>query len=164
MQEEKVAAVGIILKNNSVLLIKRKANEKDPWSGDIALPGGRKEKKDKDLFDTVKRELKEEVGLNVEELKYLGELHLFTPRSKRVPKIRVKPFVFLMEKELSIKKGEEVEEVFWANFNEFVKKTVLIKKINRRRKAFIYKNYVIWGLTYRILSEFITHFTHFYKE
>jgi ADP-ribose pyrophosphatase len=164
MREAKIAAVGIILKDDSVLLIKRKENSKDPWSGDIALPGGRKKDKDKDLFDTVKREIKEEVGLNVEELKFLGELHFFTPRSKRVPKIKVKPFIFLMDKNMEINKGEEIEEIFWANIKEFVKKRMLIKKINSRRQAFLYKDYIIWGLTYRILRELIYNFLDRYSN
>ena len=48
-----------------VLFIKRAANDKDPWSGDVAFPGGKRDPADKSDEDTAIREVLEEVGLDV---------------------------------------------------------------------------------------------------
>src|SRR4051812_9489869 len=48
-----------------VLMIKRADAEGDPWSGHIALPGGRMEPGDRDLSDTAVRETREETGVDV---------------------------------------------------------------------------------------------------
>jgi len=56
MHEE--ADVAIILREDKwwfrkYFLNKKETNPKDPWSGDIAFPGGRKEQEDHDLLNTV---------------------------------------------------------------------------------------------------------------
>jgi len=43
-----------------ILLIRRAINERDPWSGDVALPGGKVEAGETD-FEAAIRECKEEV-------------------------------------------------------------------------------------------------------
>ena len=58
-----------------VLLIKRAANERDPWSGDVALPGGKQD--EIDAYDdeaTAIREVVEEVGINCRNWKRLGRI------------------------------------------------------------------------------------------
>lgn len=50
-----------------VLFIKRTSRKKDPWSGDIALPGGRRDPGDIDDLATAIRETEEEVGLDLRE-------------------------------------------------------------------------------------------------
>jgi ADP-ribose pyrophosphatase len=157
MHEE--AAVAIILKKINgdfeILLIKRKTNPKDPWSGDIAFPGGRKEEKDHDLLNTVYRETMEEVGVDLKRFEFLFEMPYFKPRNPLLPKIRVKPFVFLTKENIEIKKGEEVDQYFWFNPNKSIEKYVKIEKINKYRKAFIYNGNIIWGLTFKILKRLL---------
>lgn len=58
----------IIIKNKRVLLIKRQQNPQAEW---WALIGGYIDW-DETLEDSVRRELKEEVGLEVKEMKFLG--------------------------------------------------------------------------------------------
>lgn len=57
------AAVAVIEHADSVLLIRRPIRADDPWSGNWALPGGRRDAADADLLATARRELAEEVGL-----------------------------------------------------------------------------------------------------
>ena len=59
------AAVAIILtpQPDSILLIRRADRSGDPWSGHMALPGGRREAGDSDLAGTAIRETVEEVGI-----------------------------------------------------------------------------------------------------
>ena len=63
------ASVAIILRQGNegateVLLIKRAVNRRDPWSGDLAFPGGRQNAGETDL-ETCIRETKEETGLDL---------------------------------------------------------------------------------------------------
>lgn len=48
-----------------LLLVKRAASERDKYSGNIAFPGGKFEKEDRNDFNTAVRETKEEIDLNL---------------------------------------------------------------------------------------------------
>ena len=48
-----------------VLLGRRREDPRDPWSGDLALPGGRPEPTDRDAMDTALRECREESGVEI---------------------------------------------------------------------------------------------------
>ena len=70
-----------------VLFIRRSVNPKDPWSGNVALPGGRQDEADGDDESTAIREAKEEVGLDLradgwERLGRLVDDRTITPRGK----------------------------------------------------------------------------------
>lgn len=62
------AAVAVLVRGAGgprpeVLLGRRREDPRDPWSGHIALPGGRRAPLDRDLLDTALRECQEESGL-----------------------------------------------------------------------------------------------------
>lgn len=62
------AAVAVLVRGAGepfpeVLLGRRRDDPRDPWSGHIALPGGRRAPLDRDLLDTALRECLEESGL-----------------------------------------------------------------------------------------------------
>ena len=65
------AAIALVLRVNpatraeEALFIKRASRAGDPWSGNVALPGGRREPGDADDEATAARECLEEVGLDV---------------------------------------------------------------------------------------------------
>jgi 8-oxo-dGTP pyrophosphatase MutT (NUDIX family) len=64
------AAVMIILCEDGelkALYIRRAVNPMDPWSGQIAFPGGRTKMQDVDIIETAIREAWEEVGIEVKE-------------------------------------------------------------------------------------------------
>ncbi|MBD0320648.1 MAG: NUDIX domain-containing protein, partial [Gemmatimonadetes bacterium] len=69
--EERVpsAAVALLLRPSGdgpeLLLIRRAEREGDPWSGHMALPGGRADPRDRDAAATAARETLEEVGIDV---------------------------------------------------------------------------------------------------
>ena len=65
-----------IKKNSSILMIKRRDNlRKHP--GQIAFPGGRKEKEDLNLEETAKRETEEEINLSREHFSIVGNFPKF---------------------------------------------------------------------------------------
>jgi len=77
---EATASVAMTLAGPSLktLMIKRAEREGDPWSGQVAFPGGRRERQDRSLLETATRETKEEVGIDLQRSAvYLGHLGAF---------------------------------------------------------------------------------------
>ena len=70
----------------SLLFIRRAINQRDPWSGNVALPGGKQDPSDGDDDEvTAVRETREEVGLDLHSWRRLGRLtadHTIYPRGK----------------------------------------------------------------------------------
>lgn len=77
----KFAAVNIVLylKDNEwhFPLIVRSTNERDRHSGQISLPGGKREELDKDFAETAIRETSEEIGIEKHYVRIIRELSLF---------------------------------------------------------------------------------------
>jgi len=121
----------------------------------MALPGGKRDVKDRDLKETVVREVLEEININVlDHCRFLGVLP--PQRSKRRPELKILPFVILLEQEPSIKVNErEVEKFIWVSLKELVENEEIVTLSFGERPAYIVRKYIIWGLTYRILREFI---------
>src|SRR5512140_2740439 len=63
------AAVAVVLREapggSEFVAIRRSHRPGDPWSGHMALPGGRQHPSDPDLAATVARETHEEVGIDL---------------------------------------------------------------------------------------------------
>jgi len=158
----KKAAVAIILHEGKALFIRRMKREGDPWSGDIGFPGGMS-KENEDLFETALREAKEEIGIDLSKHEFMGYLP-FTS-SKRVPELKVRAFIFKLNKKELVKKNEEVDEYYWIPLKELKRKFVFIEKISQKRIAYVYDTIIIWGLTYKILNllkkEYPQLFNHF---
>jgi 8-oxo-dGTP pyrophosphatase MutT (NUDIX family) len=92
------ASVALVLRAREpldLLLIKRAKSERDPWSGHMALPGGRRDESDGDLLRTAVRETLEETGLDLQRAgKPLGRLDDGAPSSPRLPELTITPYVF----------------------------------------------------------------------
>ncbi|GAO30948.1 NUDIX hydrolase [Geofilum rubicundum] len=80
-----------------------------PHSGQISLPGGKREKTDKDNWDTALRETREELGISTESVEYIGELtQIYIPNSH----FHVSPQVGYIHKNLRFNPSPfEVSEV-----------------------------------------------------
>ena len=152
------AAVATIINPNdrggSILFIKRTERRGDPWSGQIAFPGGRKSPTDNGLVDTAVRETGEEVGIQLSGHELLGHLPIVTTRSWRM---RVLPFVFQLKSTVSICVGAEVAEVFWVPLSdlgrlEVESREVRVDEGTLSADSYVYQGHVIWGLTFRIIN------------
>jgi len=86
----------------------------------VALPGGRFEKTDKDLFDTAVRETKEETGVSLSAT-LIGVLDDLTPRSPTLPPVIVRPFVFSMAQRPALLLNEELTGIHWFRLDDLAR-------------------------------------------
>ncbi|TFH59708.1 MAG: CoA pyrophosphatase [Gemmatimonadales bacterium] len=160
------AAVSVILRVGEkleILLIKRAEAEGDPWSGQMALPGGRRDPTDPTLLHTALRETAEETGLILEGIGvHLGRLEPVIPATTRLPPITIFPYVFgVGEGARAEASSREVDEVLWvplvALLDRQATSTVEIHYGDNSSRVFPclrVDDRVVWGLTYRILTGF----------
>ena len=153
------AAVVVLLRGKDqevqVLFVKRAEKTTDPWSGQTALPGGKRNPEDRDMKETVIRETIEETGINLlDGCHFLGEMEPF--RSTQKPEMQILPFVVLQEKKQVIKLNEELTGYFWTPIKELVKHEGTVKNSFGEQSAYIIEKQVIWGLTYRILHKLLS--------
>ena len=97
--KEKRASVALVLRQGNrgceLLLIRRAERPRDPWSGDVALPGGGVEESESDLEAAI-RECQEEVGLNLSGggFSYVGQLDDRIARRTPGTRLVLSSFVF----------------------------------------------------------------------
>jgi 8-oxo-dGTP pyrophosphatase MutT (NUDIX family) len=152
------AAVAVLLRTRGrdfkVLLVKRAENPTDFWSGQISLPGGRRETEDESLTHTAIRETLEETGIDLTRgCRLLGVLRASTSAGRHV---KVLPFVFFLEHEVTVKLNRsELEEYVWIQLSDLIENRGRAKLSFREVPSFTVNQYLIWGLTYRILDELL---------
>jgi 8-oxo-dGTP pyrophosphatase MutT (NUDIX family) len=146
-----------------MLLIKRATYEGDPWSGHVALPGGRQEPGDADLRETAVRETREETGIDLAlHGRTLGELDDLHPRTSVLPPIIIRPFVFALDGEAVLVASPEVAEAFWVPVDALRAPGVaqeielILAGGPRLVQSLRHGDHTIWGLTERILRQFFS--------
>ena len=97
----------------SILLMRRPVKSGDPWSGDMCMPGGRKDPGDNHSFDTVLRETREEIAIDLErDAEFLGRLSDVVTRAHEGAKpMVVTPFVFALKTEATWQLSDEAREI-----------------------------------------------------
>ena len=164
---ERRAAVALILRladDNAVelLLIKRAEYPGDPWSGQIAFPGGREERGDTSLQETATRETREETGLDLaREGTVIGVLDDLRPRHIRLPAIVVRPYVAVVDRTEPLELSSEVALAFWIPFGALAhaeswrEDTVVARGAQINARVFKHQDHIIWGMTERILAQLL---------
>lgn len=141
------AAVALILNGRKFLVVKRAERPGDPWSGQVGFPGGHWEAGE-DLMGTVKREVREEVGLELDAASFRGVMDPDSPMN--APSLRVYPFVFDVPQIAELRLSDELAGYKW------ISKDDLIEVEWRGRPAFKVDDWIIWGLTYRFIKRAIS--------
>jgi 8-oxo-dGTP pyrophosphatase MutT (NUDIX family) len=170
----RLAAVALVLREGfegpELLVIKRSEAERDHWSGHMALPGGRVEDVDESLQATAARETFEEVGLDLRAGgEVVARLGTVAPQSPYAPRVSVTPFVFVAPPEYHAageSKGlllsEEVAAAFWVPVGELKRggRSAVFRMafagVEREWPAYPSQHGLIWGITERILTEFLS--------
>lgn len=143
------------------LFVQRAVLEGDPWSGHMALPGGRRAPEDDGLLDTALRELWEETGIALEPDDVLGRLDELRPLSRRLPAIAVSPFIAWMQAPDPVRANRELQDHVWVPIRRLEEpghRTTLSLEREGRTLVFPaieYRGYTIWGLTFEIVKDFL---------
>jgi 8-oxo-dGTP pyrophosphatase MutT (NUDIX family) len=165
--EMRRAAVALIFRAGDsgapeLLFIKRAEYPADPWSGQVAFPGGREETGDANLADTATRETREETGIDLRrDGTVIGTLDDLRPQTINLPAIIVRPYVVLLNRVDTLLLSDEVALAFWIPLESLRRSeswseaTVLARGIQLKARAFHHQDHVIWGMTERILAQLL---------
>jgi 8-oxo-dGTP pyrophosphatase MutT (NUDIX family) len=154
------AAVALVLvpAPDAILLVRRAERAGDPWSGQMALPGGRREN-DEDLLFTAIRETEEETGLLLPPETMVGVLDDLAPRTPVLPPIAVRPYVFRLDHRVRADRlSSEIAASYWIPVETLLRTDVYgevdveVQSRRLRAPAFQLAEGTVWGMTERILS------------
>lgn len=161
----KRAAVAVVLREAAggleVLFIRRAEHPHDPWSGQMAFPGGRVEPGDPDLRRTAERETAEELGIDLaRDGEFLGALDEVRALARMRPmNLAIAPFVFrLRDARAPLRLSDEVTSAHWLPLGELLSsrhRSNLEYQHQGERvtlPCLRYDGLVIWGLTYRMFA------------
>lgn len=148
------------------LIIQRATRAGDPWSGQMALPGGRYQAGDADALATALRETREETGIDLaaagdtvgalDDLQAIGR--------GRTMDLVITPFVHAVRgprPEAQID-PREVQTAMWVPVRALVRPDAQVTYRYQvgdghfDAPAIDYRGFTIWGLTYRILTQLLT--------
>jgi len=168
------AAVALILRRGEsgteILLIRRAEHENDPWSGDLAFPGGRIEEEDRDDRAAAERETWEEIGVDLSAAEYLGQ---GDDLGGAYLSVRVSCFIYHLHQDVPFTMNGEVVDLFWVPL------TTLLDTDRNRMEEFYYRGAdrthpivdlsewsqrPLWGLTYRLINNFLQLFGLSFKH
>jgi 8-oxo-dGTP pyrophosphatase MutT (NUDIX family) len=158
------AAVSMLLKQGSVspqvLFIIRAEHAQDPWSGNIAFPGGRLNQDDESPQQAAERETFEELAFDLSQARYLGRLNdlygAITP-------VLVSCFVYQLPESAGFKPNHEVAETFWSPLERLLEperhqiKTLVYRGEERTHPVVELlepRQPLLWGITYRLIRSF----------
>jgi 8-oxo-dGTP pyrophosphatase MutT (NUDIX family) len=144
-----------------LLFIRRAEDPRDPWSGQIAFPGGRAEPDDDDLQATSVRETREETRLDLTSAgEYLGALDELQAMSRmQRMDLAIAPFVYRLTREAEAVASHEVGSVHWLLLDDLLDERARSTTEYGTGAAALrfpclrVDGLVIWGLTYRIFGD-----------
>jgi 8-oxo-dGTP pyrophosphatase MutT (NUDIX family) len=165
------AAVALLLAETEcggqILFIERATHPGDPWSGNIAFPGGKVEPDDRDPRHAAERETMEELAIDLSKAEYLGRLSDFD--GAHLP-VLLSCFVYGVPPALSFELSDEVKDVFWVP----VACLMDLERHGQHQFTFSGDQFespcirlpvpdkpVLWGLTFRLLLNFLQKTTTF---
>jgi 8-oxo-dGTP pyrophosphatase MutT (NUDIX family) len=159
------AAVALIMRelpgDLEILFIERATDDRDPWSGHLAFPGGKVEQGEQ-ARQAAERETREEIGLALESERYLGRMSDIV--GANLP-VRVSCFAYATaSRAIQPVVSPEVRDVFWVRLSD-------IRDPERHQMATVgfsgrtlevpgiilpqADKPVLWGITYRLVMQFL---------
>ncbi len=165
--QSRQAAVSLIMKESqegpNILFIERAKRRGDPWSGQMAFPGGKKDQSDKSICATARRETLEEIGVELLSSRYIGRIDdLIAPPTSPASGLVVSCLVFSIAGEFEIKPNLEVHDTIWIPISFLINRDNFLPTFQPENYAGTFPGIrvaandsrVIWGLTYRFLHSF----------
>ncbi len=158
------AAVTVVLREGStspeILFIIRAEHDQDPWSGNIAFPGGRLNSERESPQQAAERETFEELTLDLGEARLLGRLNDLYGATMPV---LVSCFVYQLLEPARLQPNHEVSTIFWCPLAQ------LLEPERQEQRTFFYRDEerthpvvdllgpqkpLLWGITYRLIRSF----------
>lgn len=141
------------------ILFTRRTDMVEHHKGQISFPGGRQDKKDKDLLTTALREAREEMGIEKKDVRILGELDDICTATTD---FCVSPFVALIPYPYPFKvNSQEIEEVLEVPLSVLLDESRFRQELHKGDgKPFLvyfyqHKDHTIWGATATILKQLL---------
>jgi 8-oxo-dGTP pyrophosphatase MutT (NUDIX family) len=157
MSDLKMAAVAVILDRDAsnVLMIRRSDHEGDPWSGQVAFPGGKAQQGDRNVRTTAARETLEEVGIDLAGASdFLG---YGAPLITHTGTMKVVPVAFRLKGDVLVSPNPEVASHRWVGLRQLTSSHARASHLltmdggSAEVPAIQVEDYLVWGLTYRIV-------------
>ena len=159
------AAVAMILRQGpgglEMLFIERAEHENDPWSGNLAFPGGKVEPGEEPR-QAAERETLEEIGLDLVTARYLGRLSDIS--TINLP-VRVSCFVYgVPGTDMVTVLSDEVGDLFWIGLDDLLATerhvTTMVSFADKEFEVPAIRlpqpgKPLLWGLTYRLVMQFL---------
>lgn len=164
------ASVVVILTDEippKILLTKR-SQKLSSHAGEMGLVGGKKDATDPDIIYTACRESFEEIGLLACDIRLIGGLDTQISKSGLV----VRPLVGVICPSVIPKlviSADEIDSLYWIDVDFFKTRPTTHpistyyqgQKIHLYADGWYYKTVLIWGLTARILQDFMVKTANF---
>ncbi len=162
-EQEAVAAVLVLLYPDGDdwrVIFTRRTYEVASHKGEISFPGGLQEEGDISTLDTALRETREELGLDTDKVRILGQLEAV---HTMVSGFLIHPFVGILPERPTYRPSlHEVAEVIEASLRRLADPAIFRAEEysgDGRRHILYYFDYdddhVIWGATARILKQLV---------
>lgn len=146
--------------DTELLFIQRATKSTDPWSGQMAFPGGRQEDDDPSPLATAARETLEEVGLDLASASYIGSLTDLDGGRANNRRIIVSAHAYWLDgPRPDLRPNYEVAEVVWVPLSNLADPERYIDYVYPLTETTFpgirldRRGQVIWGLTLRLLSD-----------
>ncbi len=156
------AAVNVIITlcpDPRVVMVEKALRKGDPWSGDMAFPGGRREDGDRSPIDTAIRETLEEACLEPTSYSVLGFLNTASPRN--APWLQVVPVVSFAKNcpkdVLANCRSTEIARVTLVPLPRMLTTQLVLHPI-RGRLVEAYRDWygnIVWGMSLRVLQSLL---------
>ncbi|MCW2924193.1 MAG: hypothetical protein JWM98_1597 [Thermoleophilia bacterium] len=157
------AAVALLLREDAggagaeLLLIRRVERDGDPWSGHLALPGGKVDPQDGSFEEAARRETMEEVAIDLgaEGVRFVGALPATHPRRHGLPISTVQPFAWCVGRDVvAIPSEDEVAAAMWVPLTDLRDEANAVEHVLGARTfaGITVGTDVLWGMTLGILA------------
>lgn len=159
------AAVAVLVRglgssDPRVLLGRRRDDPRDPWSGHIAFPGGRREPSDRDLLDTAVRECLEEAGIGLSRARAVCALPDEFAGRVTGADTAVRPWLFAVDPDAEPANGDgEMGRWEWmplATLDEPSSRVRVHPRPGLEMPGVRRDGAVLWGMTLRVLERLWT--------
>ena len=133
--------------------MKRAEVDDDPWSGDMAFPGGKKNLQDETLVDTAVREVLEETSIDLNEKTVVGFMQ---PVYSSVRKsLAVQPVVYRFDNYPAVELNYELTKYIWAPLSEIRQGKTNATVKGWEGPVYMVQGETVWGLTFRMLEKIL---------